>query len=72
MICHRHHEEEEGEAGQPEIPEGAVLQGTPSLGCGLEGDHAAEELGCDGPPASLQRSAQSVCMSESDQFITTL
>ena len=55
VAYHRHHEDEEGEGGQPEVPEGAVLQGPAPLGCGLEGDHAAEQLGCDGPPVRLHQ-----------------
>lgn len=55
VAYHRHHEDEEGEGGQPEVPEGTVLQGPAPLGCGLEGDHAAEQLGCDGPPVRLHQ-----------------
>ena len=50
---HRDHEEDEGQARQPEIPEGTVLQLARPLCSGLEGDHAAEQLGCDCSPASL-------------------
>ncbi len=51
---HRDHEEDEGQAREPEIPEGTVLQLARPLCSGLEGDHAAEQLGCDCSPASLQ------------------
>ncbi len=50
---HRDHEEDEGQAGEPEIPEGTVLQLARPLCSGLESDHAAEQLGCDCSPASL-------------------
>ena len=57
---HRHHEEEEGEGRQPEVPEGAVLHLAAALGSGLEGDHAAEELGSDCPPAGLHHAQHRV------------
>ena len=50
---HRDHEEDEGQAREPKIPEGTVLQLARPLCSGLEGDHAAEQLGCDCSPASL-------------------
>lgn len=50
---HRDHEEDEGQAREPQIPEGTVLQLAGPLCSGLERDHAAEQLGCDCSPASL-------------------
>ena len=58
---HRDHEDNEGEARQPQVPEGAVLQLTRPLGCGLEGDHTAEQLGSDCSPACLH--TQQPCQS---------
>lgn len=58
---HRDHEDDEGEAWQPQVPEGAVLQLTRPLGCGLEGDHFAEQLGSDCSPACLH--TQQPCQS---------
>ena len=50
---HRDHEEDKGEARQPEVPESAVAQLARALSCCLECDHAAEQLGCDCSPACL-------------------
>ena len=54
VTYHRDHEKDEGEAREPQVPEGAVLQLARALGCRLERDHTAEELGCDCSPARLQ------------------
>ena len=61
---HGDHEEEEGKGGQPQVPKGTVLQLAGALSRGLEGDHTAEQLGCDCSPASLQHIPKLFCSSK--------
>lgn len=75
---HRDHEDNEGEARQPQVPEGTVPQLARPLGGGLERDHTAEELGCDCSPARLYTTTTltlSLCMlnrTGTDCVITSL
>ena len=51
---HRDHEKNEGQAGKPQVPEGAVLQLARALCCRLKCDDTAEQLGSNCSPARLQ------------------
>lgn len=46
-------EQDEHDDGQPDVPQGGVLQLAAALGCRLEGDVLPGDLADEGPPASL-------------------
>ena len=48
-----HREQDEHDDGQPDVPQGRVLELAAALGCGLEGDVLLGDLADERPPAGL-------------------